>query len=148
MIFSNLNKFLDEIPKFQLNSNELKKLDQAFEYSLQSKPRYKLASFIVVRNRIISKGTNQVKTHPIQHRWNFITTHIHVEIDALIRLYKTENSIDFSKATIFVARSGRKTNEKKLCSYPCKSCLAALLHTGIKNIVCCDTSGNPVKIIL
>lgn len=96
--------------------------------------RVAIGAAIVNGNYVVSTGHNKRKTHTLQHSHNCYTQYkapspnIHAEIDALI--YSRYN--DLSGCEVFVYR---ELNNGLLgdCR-PCKACMNALKHAGIKHI--------------
>ena len=143
-IFTRLNKFLSERKSSDLTKRDKLWLDKAYKLSLTSERNiFKLGSIIVQNNKNVGSGVNSPKTHPLQSKWNEHSDCLHAEISAIIN----SGIKDYSnlKATIYVARAARK-DLAPACSYPCVNCWAFLDFIGIKNIVCYDEGGSPVKI--
>ena len=93
---------------------------------------------VVYKKQIISTGYNQVKTHPIQYKYNKYRFNeetdrhcVHAEIDALSKI--RHYTIDWSKVDVYVYREHRKTSELML-SRPCKSCMKFIEELKIKHI--------------
>lgn len=88
----------------------------------------KIAAAIVYKDRIISLGTNQRKSHPLQKRYakNDEAIFLHAEIDA-IRKHNV-----FVGSTLYLARVFR-SGRSALVS-PCSGCLRALSTYGITTI--------------
>lgn len=96
----------------------------------------KVGAIIVQKGKIISKGFNSYKSHPLQKRYNNERTdindnaphYIHAEIDALKRV----KDIDLTDAELFVYHIG-KNNLQKLAR-PCAACMTAIKEMGIETI--------------
>lgn len=143
-IFTKLNKFLDSQDTEKLTTREHTWLKRATKLAKTSKKKnFKLGAIIIQSNKKIGCGVNSFKTHPIQSKWNQKSECLHAEISAIID--SGIKDFEGKKATIFVARL--MTNEKDVgCSYPCINCWNMLNFIGIRNIVCYDKKGHPVKI--
>lgn len=103
---------------------------------LSNYDRYRLGAIIVLKGKIVSRGYNQEKTHPIQKKYNVYrfriadnSNHfIHAEIDALNKA----KGIDLSKAEIIIYHTGNNGEQKM--ARPCPGCMAAIKKSGIKKI--------------
>lgn len=103
----------------------------------------KIAAALVYKGEVISIGTCQYKSHPMQKQYgrNPMSVFLHAEIDALIKGQKRIESrgIPLKKCTMYVARvkkpyanaSGFITGMAK----PCEGCMKALTEAGIVNVV-------------
>jgi deoxycytidylate deaminase len=104
---------------------------------LSDHPKYKVGAVIVLKHRVISSGFNSnVKTHPLQkrynqHRFSEDSPHkCHAELSALLPLIKEGKNL--STASIFVYRQHK--NGVLACARPCKSCMELIKDVGIKKI--------------
>lgn len=142
--YTKLNKFLDGYENTPLTARDKRWLNRTKKLSQQStRKSFKLGAIIVQSNKKIGSGVNSKKTHPLQSKWNQKSNCLHAEIAAIID--SGIKDFEGKKATIFVARSMRNTNEPG-CSYPCVNCWNMLNFIGIRNIVCYDAESKPVKI--
>lgn len=86
--------------------------------------RYKFGCFLYKKNRIISKGYNQLKTDPKSpHEFKML----HAEIHCILR-----SKEDIRGSTLFIYMekpSGRTGNSK-----PCECCHALLKKVGVKGV--------------
>ena len=92
--------------------------------------RYPMGAVITKGSRVLSFGTNKVKTHPKQrnpHTGN--RGFIHAEFDALLRA----PYIHYSNSQIYVARLLKDGTVGK--ARPCKSCTELLLSHGIYIVI-------------
>lgn len=99
----------------------------------------RLTAAIVIRNRIISFGTNKRKSHPFQKKYgkNVDAIYLHAEIDAIKNALRTINSDELSKATLYVARAkkGPKRNFVTGLARPCQNgCCNAIAAFNIKYV--------------
>jgi deoxycytidylate deaminase len=87
--------------------------------------QHKIGCVLVYKNKIVSVGFNQLKTHPE-------STHpyksIHAEFDAI---YKS-NSLALSDCDLYVYREDKKG--KPAIAKPCKYCDLLIKQVGIKNV--------------
>jgi len=96
--------------------------------------QHKIGAVIVNKNRIVSKGWNQLKTHSKSpHPYKSI----HSEFDAVNKA----NPEQLKGATIYIYREHK--NGECAISRPCPSCFSMLKSKGIEKIV--YTSEKEVK---
>ena len=97
----------------------------------------KLAAAIVYRNETISYGFNDIKTHPLQHKFykNVHALHLHAEIDELKNAIKRITLEQLKSSTLYIARS-RIINNVNVSgnSKPCLGCLSAILAFQIPRV--------------
>lgn len=101
-------------------------------------PRIQIGAVVARKHSILAVGTNQVKSHPLQKKYNkerfekeqdTCQHHIHAEMDALL---KVKNFSDLSKASIYVFR--RNGNGELAMSRPCPACMTKIIEMGIKKV--------------
>lgn len=100
--------------------------------------RIHIGCVIVYKNRVISVGYNTAKENPIQkvynreRGYNVETAHnsLHAEMMALVRCRGV--NIDWEKAIMCTYRE--YPDGSLAMSKPCKACMKALQHRGIKKI--------------
>lgn len=98
--------------------------------------RHKVGSVVILKHRIISSGCNNMKTHPLQKKYNKYrftgdSAHTcHAELVALLPLIK--DGVDLTDASIYVYREHK--NGTTGCARPCKSCMELIKDVGIKRI--------------
>lgn len=144
--WSTLNNFLSMAPKTALDSRDYKFLSYAEQASrLSSRNRHRVGCVITQKNDVVSQGFNTDKTHPFQARWNQYSSSLHAEIAALLSAMKNPG-FNPERCTVYVSRYTRRGFLG--CSYPCRSCWAALEHIGVQRIVCYDEQDRPTKICL
>lgn len=85
----------------------------------------KHAAVIFRKNRILAKGVNRYKTHPLGSGYH---NRLHAEIDALLRVLK-HHKVDLSKCSIYVARVNNQGEPRM--SKPCKDCMRILRKYGL-----------------
>lgn len=103
---------------FRLAQKESEKSDQKF----------KLGAVIVKGSRVLSKGYNQQKTHPIYGSGAY--NNLHAEGDAIYKALRA--GIDIVGSIMYVYR--RNSN----MAAPCKGCEALLRRYGINSVVYTD----------
>ena len=100
-----------------LRNKLLKNLIQvALPKSLQIGRSKKHVSIIVSKNKIISIGINQLKTHPKAKKHGYRFNEVHSELDAFLKIKKTGNY------KLFNFRFNR-FGEMRM-SRPCKKCMS------------------------
>lgn len=148
-IYQNINvrlqHYVDMNPEHILNipKSWLEAYNYAQSYAKVSMvPRYKMAAVLIRRDYINITSVNVAKTHPFQNKYNKLTTHTHAEIGAIIRAARDQGGTEH--ATIIVAR--HRTTNMAGPSFPCDSCLEAILAAKIGYIVCTERTGRLVCI--
>ena len=144
--WSALNQLLCDAPKQPLENRDYRYLAYAEEISrLSPRNRHKVGCVIVQKNEVIAQGHNMIKTHPFQARWNQHSAFLHAETAALLTAMKNPN-LQPERCTVYVSRYTRRGFLG--CSYPCRSCWAALDHLGVQRIVCYDETDRATKICM
>lgn len=115
---------------------------------------FKVGCVITYKNKIIGRGCNSEKTHPLQQKYNkryrhfnssngeFVRHSIHAEMCAITSVsYIVGKNIDWNKAKIFVFRisPGKKFGFGN--AKPCAACIHAIADVGIKDIFYTDDNG-------
>jgi tRNA(Arg) A34 adenosine deaminase TadA len=101
----------------------------------------KLASAIVIRNKIISIGINRKKTDPLQAKYgkNDQAIYLHAELHAIKNALREISVEELKGCTLYVVRVKRPNpNSKKYVfgmAKPCCGCHKAIVEFGIKSIV-------------
>ena len=99
---------------------------KAIQMSSLSPMKFKLGAVIVdKKGRILGKGYNSAKTHPLGSKADFKT--LHAEIAALYDCLKHHREVRGSSIIVY-RRGGR-------ISKPCPCCEATLNRFGVKKIV-------------
>ena len=107
-------------------------------------PRIKIGCCIVKKNKILAVGTNMVKSHPMQKRYNRFRSiasnclhhNIHAELDAILKVTNKESLVG---ASIYLYRENRFGN-LRICR-PCAACMELIRDRGIKHIYFTDIDG-------
>lgn len=110
----------------------LKFFDLAAKVSkLSTHSKHAMGAVLVRKNRVVSVGSNQNKTHT---RSNTPYKHIHCEFSAILN----SKLDDFSDCSIYITRV---TPGGKLgLSYPCAHCLKMLKSLDIKTVYYTDSN--------
>lgn len=101
----------------------------------------KLASAIVIRNKIISIGINRKKTDPLQAKYgkNDQAIYLHAELHAIKNALREISLEELKKCTLYVVRVKRPDQNSKKYVFgvakPCCGCHRAIVEFGIKSIV-------------
>ncbi len=95
--------------------------------------RYQMAAAVTMRNRIISFGSNRMKTHPMQKKYarNDHSLFLHAEVNAIKNALRYIAVDDLKKASLVVLR---KKDAKRGLSKPCEGCMRAIAEFGIKKV--------------
>jgi deoxycytidylate deaminase len=104
--------------------------------------RFKLAAALAHKKTIISIGTNELRTHPLQGKFrkNNDAVFLHAEIAAIANALNHMNKDDLRDSTLYVHRVKRKSslNHKDWIdglAFPCEGCTSAIISFGIKRVV-------------
>lgn len=131
-----------------ITNNDIKWFNFAKELSFLSDfKKARLGCAAVYKNRLISIGYNQMKSHSIQkiydiYRFDSDTPHrLHSEIACLVKIKNNRNydNIDFRKIKLYIYRERR--DESIAQSHPCKSCEMFIRELGIRDIYFTSDSG-------
>jgi deoxycytidylate deaminase len=86
---------------------------------------YQLCALVVKRNRVISVGYNNPKTHPLAHTK---MRQLHAEMDAIIGCTKAE--LDGAEIVVVRARRDGKVGMAK----PCRACDDFIRRVGLRRV--------------
>ena len=130
-----------------MNKRDYRYFEMARQEALKSDfERFHVGCVIVYKGRVIGRGSNSDKTHPLQKRYNKerkfnkcgakpIKHSVHAEIAALSSIpYPIQENIDWSKVKVYTFRiaPGKKLHQG--CSRCCDGCMKALRDRGICKI--------------
>lgn len=89
---------------------------------------------IVYKRRIISVGTNQLKTHPIMGRFgkNDKSIFLHAEIDAIVKCINIHGVEILGKCDLYVVRLTKGGKVGNSC--PCPGCQRAIEAFNIRKV--------------
>ncbi len=107
----------------------------AYKLACDAKPnkdmKHSMCALVVRKNKIISVGYNQAKTHPASKTRS---SWCHAEFNALVKHYPSE----LKGCDMFIARVRR--SELPGLSKPCKHCQDIIAHYGIQKVYWTKTS--------
>jgi deoxycytidylate deaminase len=100
----------------------------------------KHSAAIVLKNNIISVGTNKIKTSPFQLRFakNPAAIYLHAETCAICRAIKNISLDDLSRSTLYVLRVKKDRDAGKFVwgnSKPCDGCMTCISEFNINKLV-------------
>lgn len=109
--------------------------------------RAKVIACIYYKNKIISIGYSQYKTHPFQNEFkkNEHSIFLHAEVDSINKAKKRLSSEELKKSTLFICRPkiDAITCIKTFgISKPCKGCQKCIEHHFIKNVYYTNTTND------
>ena len=96
--------------------------------------RMRLAAAVLYKNRIVSIGTNQYKTHPMMKRFckNPEAIFLHAEVDAIYKASKILTEKEFKKSKLVVVRVKRDGSYG--LAKPCDGCQECIDYYNIKKV--------------
>lgn len=94
-------------------------------------PKYRVGAVVVRNGNILGVGFNSMKTHPKSHTHH---KRIHAELKAVLNAQE-----DISGADIYVTRLTKPNGVG--CSFPCPSCEALLIESGIRRVYATNQKG-------
>ena len=100
--------------------------------------KYNVGCVAVYKGKIIARGFNSEKTHPLQERYNKyreadednLLPKLHADTRCLS--YLKSMDIDFKKVKLFIYRA--RKNQPYGMARPCNACMKAIMDLGIKEI--------------
>ena len=101
----------------------------------------KLAAAVVMRNKIISIGVNQRKSHPFQKKYgrNDESIFWHAETDAIKNALKVIDVDDLTRCDLYIVRVKKPKPKSKEWVWglaaPCDGCRRAIATFGIRNVI-------------
>ena len=104
-------------------------------------PKVWIAAALVHRNKIISYGVNQMKTHPYQRKYgrNSEAIYWHAETSAIYIASVRLGFAKFKNSTLYISRLKYDSPDKEdLVSgiaKPCDGCMRCINDYGIKNVI-------------
>lgn len=113
-------------------------LEARKEANKSSVAKYNVGCVAVYKGKVIARGYNSEKTHPLQEKYNqyreleeeSLLPKLHAEIRCLS--YLKNMDIDFKKVKLFIYRIKRK--QPYGMARPCNACMKAIVDLGIKEI--------------
>lgn len=118
-------------PKFAKFTNIARSVSEESVFT-----RYRFGAILVVKGKIVARGFNSTKSHPMQKMYNIERTdvsdsaphYIHAEMDVLTKI----KGIDLKNAELYVYHLSPK-NEQRMAR-PCPACMKAIKAHGISVI--------------
>jgi deoxycytidylate deaminase len=94
----------------------------------------KMAAIITKRNKVLGKGLNSRRSHPLQKVFSKsdVKIALHAEISAIIDALRNNEEEELKGATIFVARVLKNGSRAK--AKPCEICERAIKAYGIQAV--------------
>jgi tRNA(Arg) A34 adenosine deaminase TadA len=110
--------------------NKLKELAK----DVEPVSRVRLVAAVLYKNKIISIGKNQYKTHPAMIKFgkNSEAVYLHAEVDAINKASRVLNEKQFKKASLYVVRV-KKDGSLGLAK-PCTGCQKCIDHYNINSV--------------
>ena len=123
-------------------------IDLLFDEAQEAKPIFgaRVAAAVVYKNKIISIGRNQKKTHPQQKKYSKHpqSIHLHAENEAIIKAMRHLTVEQIGKTTMYIARARRSSSTGPF-EYgnvaPCSGCEKALKEYKIKTVYYTNDEG-------
>lgn len=107
-----------------------------------------VASVVYKRRKIISFGSNSLKSDPFQNRFkkNEQSIYLHAEVAAIKKALRRIDLEDLRKCDMFVARvkrNGPKPNEPYVpaLARPCSGCARCIAEFGLRNVYYTSENG-------
>ena len=118
-------------PRFEKFSNIARSVSEESIFN-----RYRVGAILVMKGKIIARGYNSTKSHPMQKMYNIERTdvsdsaphYIHAEMDVL----KKMKGMDLKNTELYIYHLNNK-NEQRMAR-PCAACMRAIKDHGISVI--------------
>lgn len=112
--------------------------DKAIDVALEAEGWARIGSILVRGRRVVSSGTNMMKTHPVQAEYakktgNSRRIYLHSELRTLIRAKKPGD-------TMYVARVSKNGDSLRMAK-PCELCQYALEDQNVETVFYTTTNG-------
>lgn len=114
--------------------------------------RARIVAAIVHRNKIISYGFNQLKTHPMAARFSKHpeARFLHAEVSAIRNCIKKHGSDILQKSSLFVARAKQRNDSDDFywgMAKPCIGCSKAISTFKIPTVIYTTNIDNEIGVI-
>lgn len=136
---------MDDVPSRSpaLSRRDLRIMDFLRRQAIDNEgaSRAKLSACVVIKNRIISTGRNQYKSHPLARQYgkNKEAIFLHAEVNAIANSLNHVDKDDLRKATLYIYRVKRPSHKSSTwidgISKPCTGCMSAIVEFGFKRVV-------------
>jgi len=107
----------------------------------------RVSAGLVYKNRLISVGVNEMKSHPFQAKYgkNKDSIFLHAEISTIKHALRKIDLDDFRHATLLITRLKRPSAQAKTWIYglakPCSGCSRAIADFNIGNVIYTNENG-------
>lgn len=96
--------------------------------------RFKIASGVIFKNKLVAIGVNSYKSHPLMSKFgkNPQAIFLHAEVDAIKNALRVITLRDLEKSELLVVRiklDGTLGNSK-----PCSGCMRAIEHFNLRTV--------------
>jgi deoxycytidylate deaminase len=100
--------------------------------------RYRIGAILVVKGKIIARGYNSTKSHPMQKMYNIERTdvtdsaphYLHAEIDVLTKMKGMD--VNLKNAELYIYHINNKGEQRM--ARPCAACMRAIREYGVSVI--------------
>ena len=117
-------------------------IDLAFRQAIGSEKAggSRHGAVLVIKNRVVSFGTNQQKSHPFQAEYGKKpeAINLHAETDAIKNALRMIDINDLRRGTLYLARAKHAKQYGPLVkagAKPCVGCMRAITTHGLKRVV-------------
>lgn len=126
---------------------------RVFAEDIDSFANARIVAAVIYRNKIVSVGCNQEKTHPeaVKYSKNKHAIYLHAEVDAIIKAKKKLTPKELKKSTLLIVRV-RKQNSLETAPYvlglakPCCGCSKCIAEHEIKKVIYTDNMKDVSKL--
>ncbi len=111
-------------------------------------PTARLASAIVINSRIVSFGTNKMKSHPFQKKYgkNSAAIFSHSEINGIRNALRYVDADDLRKASLYTVRVKHPASYDRSYIYanakPCIGCMRAIMEFKLRKVFWTNDDGD------
>ena len=120
-------------------------LDETAKFS--NHPQHRISSAIVVKNKLVGLGFNQMKTDPFQKKYskNDDCIYIHAEIHAIKNALRSVDVSALRYADLYVTRIMLGSGTRGMAK-PCDGCMGAIVEFGIRRVFYTNPKGHIVEL--
>lgn len=107
--------------------------------------RAKIVSALVYKNKILSYGINQMKTHPMAAKYSHHpeARYLHAEVDCIVNALNKVDMDVIAKSTMYVVRAKQENGLFVWgLAKPCNGCAKAIVDFGIKTVIYTTNTNN------
>lgn len=115
-------------------TNQIFSILEKFAAEIDRVANARIASCVVLKNDIVSFGTNQLKTHPFQalHARNEGSIYWHAETRAIHNALRLIDESTLQKCSLYVCRIDQAHN--RCLAKPCEGCMKAIAKYRLKGL--------------